>query len=362
MQPCYRVVGVLSLLGALFACPAASAPIQGPSNGGPPAPAPRVAAPDPSLAREYLATIRPSADLQSFLDRSVAEIGREDPKFLASAARIAVIDLTQGDPPRIAHVRGEESIYPASTVKFVYLMAAYAFQERGRLRIDAAMDADLDAMIRASSNQATRKVFARLTDTEAGPELAPKEYSVFRERRLAVKQWLQSMGITDLHAVNPTYDGNGDLFGRDQQFLRDRSIDGGLPAAGGQYANRTAMTASGTARLLALLATDRALSPEDSATVRRRMRRDVREQPHLVHRIAGGVTSLRGTEVYAKSGTWGPVYADAGIVRDSTGRQFVVAVFTDANPPYRGDAIADLTRRLAEHLLAPAPAPQGGPS
>jgi hypothetical protein len=90
------------------------------------------------------------------------------------------------------------------------------------------------------------------------------------------------------------------------------------------------MTAIGTAKLLALLATDRALSTEDSATVRRRMRRDPREQPHLAHRIAGGAARLPGLEVYSKSGTWGPIFADAGIVRHvESGRQ-IVGSFTEA--------------------------------
>jgi Beta-lactamase enzyme family len=113
------------------------------------------------------------------------------------------------------------------------------------------------------------------------------------------------------------------------------------------------MTAVGTAKLLALLATDRALSPESSAIVRRRMRRDVVEQPHLAHRLAGGAARLSGLEVYSKSGTWGPIYADAGIIRHVSGRQLVLVVFTQAQPPYRGDFIADLAQRAAEHVLSP---------
>jgi fatty acid desaturase len=42
-------------------------------------------------------------------------------------------------------------------------MAAYRWQEEGRLTIDPALDAQLEGMIRESSNQATQKVFARLT-------------------------------------------------------------------------------------------------------------------------------------------------------------------------------------------------------
>jgi beta-lactamase class A len=247
----------------------------------------------------------------------------------------------------------------------VYLMAVYAWQETGRFTLDPALDAEVTAMIRHSSNQATRRVFARLTDTEPGPELPPAAYREFRERRLAVKRWLESLGIPDLHCVNPTYDGNGDLFGRDQQFIRDPTVAGASRRRNGEYPNRQAMTAVGTAKLLALLATDRALTSEDSAAVRARMRRDPAEQPYLAHRIAGGAKRLPGLEVYAKSGTWGPNYADAGIVRDARGRQFVLAVFTEGNPPYRGSAIADLTWRVAAHLFGPptsddGPAPRGG--
>jgi len=332
------------------------------------APAERAAAtpsghgfPDPAAARELLAALSPSPALQSFLDSSLREIGSQDPKLLASSPRIAVIDLSSQGTPALAQIRGNERVYPASVVKFVYLMAAYSWQERGRLVIDASLDQQLSEMIRESSNQATRKVFSRLTATEPGPELAPADYALFRDRRLVVKKWLEAIGISDLHTVSPTYDGGGDLFGRDEQFLRDRSVDGALPSRDGQFANRQAMTAAGTARLLALLATDRALTAEDSAIVRGRMKRNIAEQPHLAHRIAGGAAQVPGSEVYSKSGTWGPIYADAGIVRHASGRQFVLAFFTDASPPYRGEAIAELTQRLAEHLFVSLPAGESAP-
>jgi hypothetical protein len=160
---------------------------------------------------------------------------------------------------------------------------------------------------------------ARLTGTQPGPELPPAVYADFKQRRLTVDAWLRSLGIDDLHCVNPTYDGDGDLSGREVQFLRDRSAGGMLVARGDEFANRNAMTADGTVKLLALLATDRALSPADSETVRQRMRRDPKEQPHLAARIAGGAARIPGLRVYAKSGTWGPIYADAGIVLDPSG-------------------------------------------
>jgi beta-lactamase class A len=304
-------------------------------------------------AQAFLDAIAPSPPLQAFLDRVIAEQLAGDAALRRSKLGVALIDLAIDGPPGLAQYNGEVPIYPASVVKFVYLMAAYRWQEQGRSAIDAELDAQLTHMIRQSSNQATQYVFARLTGTTPGPELDPAAYQAFRDRRLAINEWLRTLGIADLHCANPTYDGGGDLFGRDAQFLRDRSVGGALPAHGDQFSNRNAMTAVGTAKLLALLATDRAMSPADSATVRQRMRRDPKEQPHLAHRIAGGAARIGGLEVYAKSGTWGPIYADAGIVRDTaSGRQFVVAVFTESSPPYRGDFIAELAQRAAQHLLA----------
>jgi hypothetical protein len=81
------------------------------------------------------------------------------------------------------------------------------------------------------------------------------------------------------------------------------------------------------------------------------MRRRASEQPYLRQRIAGGVERVSDLEVYAKSGTWGPIFADAGIVRDREGHQFVLAVFLDGNPRYRGDFIADLAQASAEEIF-----------
>jgi hypothetical protein len=302
---------------------------------------------EPSPSGGYLTSVRPAPELQDFLDRAIAELVAGDEALRGLNLRIALLDLSP-EAPQLAHRDGEIPVYPASVVKFVYLMAAYAWRDQGRLEIDAELDRLLREMVHHSSNQATRRVVARLTETEPGPRLSPEAYREFRERRLAVKRWLATLGITDLHCVHPTYDGNGDLFGRDLQFLEDASVEGGL--SDGTLRNRQAMTAVETAKLLALLATDRALSSESSEEVRGRMRRDPSEQPYQAHRIAGVIARVPDLEVYSKSGTWGPIYADAGIVRDGSGRQLALVVFIEGRPRYRGDFIVDLAHRSVSHL------------
>ena len=305
--------------------------------------------PQAAEARDWINSTEPSKPLQQLLDETVNTLLRQDKRARKARIGVAVLNLPENAPPQLAQWGGEELIYPASVVKFVYLMAAYDWQERGKLVIDKDLDRELTAMIYSSSNTATQKVFRRITGTEAGARLPPEEYEAFKQRRLAIARWLQGMGILGVHSIHPTYNGGGDLHGRDVQLLQDASVEGGISNA--NYANRQAMSAVGTVKLLALLATDRALSPESSAIVRKRMQRDPNKQPYQWRRIAGGAVRTKGVEVYSKTGTWGPIYADADIVRAADGRQFALAVYVDSTPAYRGSFIAELSKRLTRHLL-----------
>lgn len=305
-------------------------------------------------ARKFLATVAPDARLQAFLDKHVKDLLAADAGARKASLGVALMDLQPGRPPRLAHWNGNTLFYPASVVKFVYLMAAYAWQEQGKLQIDGALDRQLQSMIYKSSNVATQQVVRTLTRTEAGPALAEKDYAKFRARRMVIKQWVESLGVRGIHSVHPTYNGGGDLFGRDVQLMRDASVKGGISGGrGSTFQNRQAMSAVGTAQLLALLASDLGLSPASAAEVRRRMQRDPAKQPYQKRRIAGGAMQTPGVAVYSKSGTWGPIFADAGIIRSPSGRQLVLAVFLDSNPAYRGDFIADLARACTGALLAP---------
>ena len=296
----------------------------------------------------FLASIETSGELQTFLDATVEKLLASDSALRKQEVRVSVINLPVSGRAQQAGWNGDSPVYPASVVKFVYLMAAYEWRDRGWLEIDPAFDRALKSMIFKSSNRATQVVLRRLTDTEAGSRLSDDDYADFRQRRHRVHDWLDDLGIDDLHTVHPTYDGGGDLHGRDLQFLEDKGVEGSLPDQKGPYFNRQAMTADGTARLLALLAMDLALSPESSAEVRKRMLRDQTVQPYLAYRVTGGADRREDIEVYSKTGTWGPIFADAGIVRHADGHQLVVAAFIEGRPAYRGPFIAKLTRALVK--------------
>ena len=308
----------------------------------------------PSPAELWLRTAQPDPELQDFIDQRVQALRKRDPALKRQTIRVSVMDVAVNGPPTLAHWKGDSPVYPASVPKFAYLMAVYHWRDQGKIDIDPALDRQLTQMVYSSSNRATQKVVARLTDTQPGPRLEAEEYAEFVWKRHVVKRWLRELGITDLHLVHPTYDGGSDLYGREEQFLEDPGIEGCLPNQTGEYRNRAAMTTNGTAKLLALLATDRALSPETSAEVRERMRRSTRKQGYLKYRIAGGAErcGVKGVEIFAKTGTWGPITADAGIVRAPSGHQFIVAAFVEGLPRYKGNFIAKIAEAGCELVFA----------
>jgi len=85
-------------------------------------------------ARPFLASITPSCELEERLVRDLAEL--REPELDGARIRIALLDLSDPAAPRSADIDGESPVYPASVVKFVYLMAAYRWQEEGRLVIE----------------------------------------------------------------------------------------------------------------------------------------------------------------------------------------------------------------------------------
>ena len=76
-----------------------------------------------------------------------------------------------------------------------------------------------------------------------------------------------------------------------------------------------------------------------------------RRQRHLLQRIAGGADLRPDLEVYPKTGTWGPLFGDAGIVRCASEHRLVAVAFVEGRPAYRGPFIARLTRRAVRRLL-----------
>jgi beta-lactamase class A len=233
----------------------------------------------------------------------------------AEADRLAVVvvDITDPSAPRVAEVNGDRMMYAASLPKIAILLGAMDTIQRGRAVPDAAIERDIEQMIRYSSNGAATRVLQW----------------VGRDRLLAL---LQS---PRLRLYDP--DRNGGLWvGKDY---------GGSPAySRDPLANLShGATAMQVARLFQLLEGGYLLDAEHSAQMKA-----VLGNPGIHHKFVKGLESRPGATIYRKSGTWQQFHADGALI-ESGGHKLVLVGL--AEDPRGGDWLAGIAAPLHDLVV-----------
>ena len=251
-------------------------------------------------------------ELQRGLERLLAAQGLST---AASGGRLAVVvaDITEPGAPRVASVNGDRMMYAASLPKIAILLGAMDAMQRGRAVPDAAVERDIEQMIRYSSNSAATRVL---------------EW-VGRDRLLAL---LQS---PRLRLYDPAHNGGlwvGKDYGGSPAYSRD--------PIGNLSHGATAMQ---VARLFQLLEGGQLLDAEHSARMK-----SVLGDPGIRHKFVKGLESRPGATVYRKSGTWQQFHADGALV-ESGGRKLVLVGL--AEDPRGGEWLAGMAAPLHDLAL-----------
>jgi beta-lactamase class A len=234
---------------------------------------------------------------------------------------VTVIDLTKAGAFERASFRGAEPIYPASVVKLFYLAAAHRWMEDKRLKETEEFGRGLKDMIVESSNDATHYVLDSLTGVSNGAELSEKELKRWAEKRNAVNRYFASQGyVVGAGGINvnqkPWCEGP---YGRERQFL------------GPKFENRNKLTTDATARLLAEIASGRAVTPARSAKMLELLKRDFSGKSEDPDDQAHGFTGIAlepGARLWSKGGWTSTARHDAAYVELPDGRRLVIVTFT----------------------------------
>src|ERR1041384_1492178 len=183
-----------------------------------------------------------------------------DQKLTQEQLSITLIDLRDRNHPVTASFRGNERIYPASVVKLFYLGAVHRWLEDKKIQETDELKRAVRDMIIDSSNEATQYIVDVLTQTTGGFELPTKEMEEWQYKRNAVNRYYSSMGYTNINVNQKTF--CEDAYGR-EHFSR-----------GAHGENRNKLTTDDTARLLAEIATGRAVTPSRSSQMMALLKRD----------------------------------------------------------------------------------------
>jgi hypothetical protein len=237
----------------------------------------------------------------------------KDAKLEESQLAVSVIDLREPDAPRLGSFRGGERIYPASVVKLFYLEAAHRWMEDGKLADSPELREKMREMIVNSSNTATGWVLDAITGTTSGEELPVEEMKVWAEKRNAINRHFASMGYENINVNQKTWEETP--YGRDKQFL---------------VGNRNALTTDATARLMAEIATGRAVTAERSkqmmALLKRQWATTRRGDDQATDFAARALVD--GDRLWSKAGWTSTTRHDAIYVERADGTKAVIVVFT----------------------------------
>lgn len=286
-----------------------------------------------------------SEQLQNLLQTAVAEVFE---KFKAKNLKTeelaaTLIDLRNPKNLKMADVRGEEKIYPASVVKMFYMTALFQAVEDGKVKMTPEIERGLKEMIGVSSNDATHYIFDVITDTSGGAELSPKELEKYAYKKNAVNRYFSSLGYQNINVNQKTY--CEDIFGRERQFWN-----------GGKERNK--LTTNATARLLTNIVLGKAVSIEKSKLMKDLMRRepfiesDDKDNQSIGYTgIALKNLNLKDAKLYSKAGWTSSSRHDAALVETPDGLKFVLVIFTDNHANER-EIIPMIAEKIIKNLGA----------
>ena len=205
---------------------------------------------------------------------------------------VVVVDITDISKPRMAYVNPNRMMYAASLPKIAILLGAFEKIANGEMTLDDETLEKLKLMIRNSSNEAASDILNRVGMDYLADLLQSPRYRLYDPER--------NGGIWV-----------GKEYGKAPAYRRDplHNLSHGA-------------TALQVARFYYLLETGQLVSPELS-----KLMKAIMADPAHEHKFVKGLREVQpDSEIYRKSGTWGPYHSDSAIVEHHGRRYIAVAL------------------------------------
>ena len=305
-----------------------------------------------SQTRSSFAPTAAPASLQELVDNAAhtALTKFADKKLTENQLSITLIDLRDPKHPVTASYRGNERIYPASVVKLFYLGAVHRWLEDKKIQETDELKRAVRDMIVDSSNEATQYVVDVLTHTTGGFELPPKEMEEWQYQRDAVNRYYSSMGYSNINVNQKTF--CEDAYGRERV------------SRGPKGENRNKLTTDATARLLAEIVTNKAVTPERSAQMMELLKRDYsgtsKDPDDQGHGFTGiALQGMTGVKLWSKAGWTSTTRHDAAYIELPNGARFVLVTFTTDHANER-EIIPTVAKIVMDGMKSVPPASASG--
>ncbi len=205
---------------------------------------------------------------------------------------IVVVDITDLSDPRMAYVNPNEMMYAASLPKIAILLGAFEKIAAGEMTLDDETLEKLKLMIQQSSNSAASEMLNRVGIDYLAELLQSPRYRLYDPES-----------------------GGGIWVGKEYGKAPARRRDPLHNLSHGA-------TALQVARFYYLLETGRLVSPQLS-----QLMKAILAETEIEHKFVKGLKTVHPeSEIYRKSGTWGPYHSDSAIIEHDGRRYIAVAL------------------------------------
>jgi len=209
---------------------------------------------------------------------------------------VVIVDITDTASPRMAYVNPNEMMYAASLPKIAILLGAFEKIAEGDMVLNDETLEKLKLMIRHSSNKAATEILHRVGKEYLAELLQSPRYRLYDPQKNG-GLWV------------------GKDYGKAPAWKRDplHNLSHGA-------------TALQVARFYYLLETGQLVSPELS-----KLMKSILADPAHDHKFVKGLKEIQpDSEIYRKSGTWGPYHSDSAIIEHHGRRYIAVALAKSA--------------------------------
>ncbi len=207
---------------------------------------------------------------------------------------LALVDITDPERPRVATINAHQMMYAASLPKIAILLGAFQKAADGNLEMNRENLDLLTAMIRRSSNSAASIMLERVGFDYLAEVLQSERYALY-DPEMNGGLWV------------------GKAYAKSGAWKRD-------PLHNLSHA----ATVFEVARFYYLLETDRLVSPEASAQMRR-----ILGNTKIQHKFVLGLNTMRpGSKIRRKSGSWRTYHSDSAVV-ERDGRRYIAVALAD---------------------------------
>lgn len=238
--------------------------------------------------------------------------------------------------------RDREPMYPASVVKFFYLVHLMHQLEQGEVNMTDELKRGTTDMIKDSSNDGTGYILDVLTKTTGGPELSGEELKAWMDKRNAVNRWYESLGYSGINVNQKTW--NEGPYGRERQGY------------GPKFELRNSLHPAACTRLFAEVALGKVVTEGRCQEMLGYLSRPIiADDPKadFQSRAFIGKALPSGYKLWSKAGYVTAERHDTAYVKSPDGREFVISVFTK-NHTQTPDLIPFIASEILKELKMPA--------